>query len=137
MIPEPIRSEPERYQLSTYKQSGRPRIRISPEVSSDMLDKWDFEVREDDSVVLAKHIGGEKYRANHTVPDAIPLVVRDVLWREGYTLEEPDKTVAIIGSMDLGRKAQVPVDDEGRLVLDALADHTREWVEPLVDIEDE
>jgi len=136
MDPRPVNSEPEQYDVNTYKQGDR--VSVTPVAPGDQLDKWRFAVREGDSLVLRKHIGGEAYHANHTMPDGIPFVVLQALRDAGYDVVSPEKRYTFVPRPDAPSYhqttgANIPVDDDGGPKWGEVADYTEEWARPILE----
>lgn len=132
MNPTPVNDEPEQYDVYTWKSGTR--VRVAPVAPGNVLDKWCFQARESGGLVLLKHIGGKKYHANHSVPDAIPLVVRDALENHGYTVESPKGAYIEVSHPHKERRhSQIPVDASGNVDWDTVNDFTEEWARPIVE----
>jgi len=131
MIQKPTRDHPEQYRVFTTTKPDR--VHVCPRTTpSNKLDKWVFLVKEDDEVVIDKHIGGKKYRANHTVPDKLPKVIRDALRQNGYEVRSPETTVLIVEDSKVPsyatRRVAVPLDEDDNPQLDDLYQSTKEYV---------
>jgi hypothetical protein len=128
MNPIPVNDEPEQY--SVHETHGGDEVRAVPIAPGNELDKWVFAVREGAGLVLKKHIGGEKYHASHTVPDAVPHVVLRVLRENGYRLAVPTEYYEWVPTdrpMSYGdHGVQVPVAADGERLWDELSDHSEQ-----------
>ena len=124
--PKPVNTEPEQYSVNGMET--REEVRVTPIAPGNQLGKWVFAVREEGKLVLKKHIGGEKCRANHTIPEAVCHVVACALRQEGYEIVAPTDEYRWVptesssyGSSQSGVK--VPVSEDGSPLWDAMSDY--------------
>jgi len=136
--PKPVNDEPEQYSLTTYEHGDK--VRVTAKAAGKQLDKYDFIVRAEDELVVEKHIGGEKYKATHTVPDALPKVVCDRLAQSGYQVVAPTGTYIYVSNPDAPSYkeygAKLPVDDSGAVLWGETRDSTEKRYRPVVEADD-
>ena len=133
MKPRPVHTEPEQYDVVTTHFGDR--VRVVPVAPGNRLDKWVFEVRDGEELALRKHIGGEKYNANHTVPDGVPFVVVRALRDAGYSIVPPTDFYTWVSKSDVPSHkrpagANIPVDSAGDPEWDDVDNYTAEWAQP-------